>query len=392
MMVASGVLAQNATIKGNVKYEGEIAVGASVALLQNNSLVKGQYTDENGNYRFQGLDAGDYQIIASYSGNSDTIAVGGLGSSETRPARAIDIGTLSTDVIEVGGEPLVKQDEVTTGTNFSADDIKNGAIGRGIEGVVSQTAKVVTDPNGGQNIGGSRSNATEVYVDGMRVYSQNLPQSAMQNVEVITGGTPPWYGDVTSGVINITTKRPSSVHSFGGEAVTSEFLDGYGYNLAALNATGPILMKKDSAGNKQRPIMGYFVAGEFQYERVDRPVFGGVPVLKDGVLEDLQETPLQLAADGNQFQNRAYFVDNNDITTTKENPNNTRWSGRVNGRIDILPTDDIQLRVGGFFSRDPIEWLFTAQRNVCARSKPRAYYEPVSWVCTLPTDVYRRRR
>ncbi|MBL4741113.1 MAG: TonB-dependent receptor plug domain-containing protein, partial [Sneathiella sp.] len=90
------------------------------------------------------------------------------------------------------------------------------------------------------NVRGSRSSGTDVYIDGIKVRgSQNLPKSSIEQVSVITGGIPAQFGDVTGGVINITTKGASKEWFGGIEYVTSGFkngddvigLDKFGFNL-----------------------------------------------------------------------------------------------------------------------------------------------------------------
>ena len=86
------------------------------------------------------------------------------------------------------------------------------------------------------------------------------PKSAIEEVAVITGGLPANYGDATGGIISITTRGASSFFFGGIEAVSSGFkvgdnvygLDNYGYNLVEGILSGPLLMKKDSTGEKNR--------------------------------------------------------------------------------------------------------------------------------------------
>jgi outer membrane receptor protein involved in Fe transport len=63
--------------------------------------------------------------------------------------------------------------------------------------------------------------------------ANRLPQSGVEQVTTIVGGTPAQYGDATGGIISITTRGPSKrIFSGGLEVVTSEVLDPYGYNLS----------------------------------------------------------------------------------------------------------------------------------------------------------------
>lgn len=73
-----------------------------------------------------------------------------------------------------------------------------------------------------------------------------IPQSEIEQMQVITGGLEARYGDATGGLISLTTKGPSQVTSFGVEIETSQYLDPYGYNLASAYVSGPILKRKDN--------------------------------------------------------------------------------------------------------------------------------------------------
>ncbi|GIR58969.1 MAG: hypothetical protein CM15mP65_15500 [Crocinitomicaceae bacterium] len=81
----------------------------------------------------------------------------------------------------------------------------------------------------------------------------------------MTGGVPANFGDVTGGIISITTRGASRTYFGGVEAVTSGVklgddvygLDNNGFNLFEATLSGPLLMKRDSTGKKTDPILGF---------------------------------------------------------------------------------------------------------------------------------------
>ena len=90
------------------------------------------------------------------------------------------------------------------------------------------------DEGDGVNIRGSRGDATEYYIDGIKVRgSMGVPTSGIERT-VITGGVPAKYGDATGGIISVTTKGPSSKFSSGLEFETSSLFDDYNYNILGL--------------------------------------------------------------------------------------------------------------------------------------------------------------
>src|SRR5690606_39630513 len=81
-------------------------------------------------------------------------------------------------------------------------------------------------------------------VDGVKVASSSqlaVNQAAIQEQEMLIGTIPARYGDVQSGVISITTRSGGNDFFGSAEFVTSEALDSFGYNLAALSLGGPIV-------------------------------------------------------------------------------------------------------------------------------------------------------
>ena len=219
---------------------------------------------------------------------------------------------------------------------------------RGINQLAAIIPGVVQDERGGGlNVRGGRNNATVYYVDGVKVRGLNaLPQRSIEQLTVITGGTPAQYGDMIGGVVSITTAGPSYKLTGGGEILTSQFLDPYGYNLGALNLSGPLISKYDSAMDYRKPIVGFFIAGEANYQKDRSPSAIGVYQLTDDALQWYRENPLQLNDDGSFFIGTGNFVQPDQIENVKTNRFNTDFRWRFNTRVDIKPTDDIVVKIG----------------------------------------------
>ncbi len=72
----------------------------------------------------------------------------------------------------------------------------------------------ITNTMNGLNFRGSRSDAVNYYIDGIKVIGNpKIPQSAINQLTVYTGGLPANYGDVTGGIISIETKSSKSYAS-----------------------------------------------------------------------------------------------------------------------------------------------------------------------------------
>jgi len=71
---------------------------------------------------------------------------------------------------------------------------------------ISMTQTLLNTPGiNSVSIRGSRLDASSYYVDGIRVRGIDVPNSMIGTVQVITGGIPANYGDVTGGIILVTT-------------------------------------------------------------------------------------------------------------------------------------------------------------------------------------------
>ena len=254
--VSIAVAQSGGTIKGKMldKGNGEPLPFANVVLLKGGSQVAGTMTDFDGKFTFTALTPGKYNIQATYVGYQ-AIKVADVVVNAGRITFVPDIkassGSENLDefvVIEYE-VPLISKDQTSSGGTVTAEDIKK-MPGRTAASIAATVGGVYAKDDGSTdlNVRGSRSSGTDVYIDGIKVRgSQNLPKSAIEQVSVITGGIPAQFGDVTGGIVNITTKGASKEWFGGIEYVTSGFkdtpswtqLDKFGFNLLGWSLSGP---------------------------------------------------------------------------------------------------------------------------------------------------------
>ncbi|REK47496.1 MAG: TonB-dependent receptor, partial [Bacteroidetes bacterium] len=160
------------------------------------------------------------------------------------------------------------------------------------------------------------------------------------------------YGDATGGIISVTTRGPSKDFSGGVELATSELLDSYGYNLGAFDISGPIFTKKDSLGKKSgQPVAGFFIAGEYQYDKDPDPSAIPIYVVKPEILSSIEENPLRPAPTGLNFIHRAHYFTYDSLDEVKARPNVAAKNFRLNGKLDFRPAKNLNLTFGGSFDR-----------------------------------------
>lgn len=271
-------------------------IGATVKLAGYNI---GAVTDDNGNFIILNVDVGTYTVEASYIGYDTKKMTGVKVSVDQRTKLTFDLtvtGGIVTDVIIIEAERK-GIDVEQSGRIIDDQQIKNSGT-RGVNNIVSKTAGVIQDERGGSiNIRGGRSNESIVIVDGVETTNPLdgssrafVPNSLMQEISVLTGGFGAEYGNVLSGVINVSTKSGSDKYTGSVEAITDEFsgrwLDApiQGYNLYNVTFGGPLIPTK-----KLARVFNIFGSVERSFQRIsiNSWILSRLPtIVPDGKLKD----------------------------------------------------------------------------------------------------------
>jgi outer membrane receptor protein involved in Fe transport len=351
LLFCSTVFAQSdgGKIKGTVTDEsGEPVEFATVVIISNGIIKGGANTDENGEYSIAPVEPGTYEVRASFAGNNIVASGITVGANKTVAVPlAIETGV---ELKEVTITETIPIDNTTTGGSISGADVQNIGI-RNVNSLAAIVPGVYQSDDGDAiNMRGGRSSSTVYFVDGVKVRGTlNLPQKSIGQLSVITGGTPAEYGDVIGGIISVTTSSPSYDLTGGLELLSSQFLDPYGYNLIGINLSGPIITKYVDSIDYNKPILGFFIAGEGEIQKDQDPAQGGFAHLKSENYTDFQTNPLTLDESGNFFLQRGNFVDSSMVYTSKYKLNNNGRTIRVNGRLDFQPAENIIVKFGGGF-------------------------------------------
>ncbi len=138
--------ASGAVLEGRITDNaGEPLIGASVKIIQANEIVAGVVTDIDGHYRVD-VDPGTYTIEVSYTGYTTYQTTDILAGT----------GVKYVDCVLTEGASLLEV--VVTGYGMAAHSLLTGKV-----------AGIVALDGGDVNIKGSRSTATNYYIDGIRV-------------------------------------------------------------------------------------------------------------------------------------------------------------------------------------------------------------------------------
>ena len=338
------------SIKGTVKDKrtGEVIPFATVIVKDKDVVIATGTTDFDGKYNINPVNAGVYNLTCNFIGYAD-FNLNGVTVYSGKP-KVINFNmtvesTMIQEVTVTAQEELIETGK--TSDIVSSEEIKNLPY-RNLSQIVGTTAGVFQqDGSGSFNVRGSRSSTNVIFIDGVKVRGDvNLPRDAILQTEVITGGVPAQYGDVTGGVISTTTKGPAPYYFGSSEILTSSVFDPYHYNLGALTLGGPIIRNKKTG----QPIVGFLLASEFQYNRDGSPRSLTTWKVNDDKLAELQANPLVPASSGFGVLNAADFLTQSDLSSQNYRENVARTAVRVSGNLKFVTSEKTTLTIGGRYN------------------------------------------
>ena len=338
------------SIKGTVKDKrtGEVIPFATVIVKDKDVVIATGTTDFDGKYNINPVNAGVYNLTCNFIGYAD-FNLNGVTVYSGKP-KVVNFNmtvesTMIQEVTVTAQEELIETGK--TSEIVSSEEIKNLPY-RNLSQIVGTTAGVFQqDGSGSFNVRGSRSSTNVIFIDGVKVRGDvNLPRDAILQTEVITGGVPAQYGDVTGGVISTTTKGPAPYYFGSSEILTSSVFDPYHYNLGALTLGGPIIRNKKTG----QPIVGFLLASEFQYNRDGSPRSLTTWKVNDDKLAELQANPLVPASSGFGVLNAADFLTQEDLSPQNYRENVARTAVRVSGNLKFVTSEKTTLTIGGRYN------------------------------------------
>ena len=352
------------TLKGTITDfdNGEPLPFASIVLFLNGNQVSGTNTDFDGKYTIKPISPGSYDVLISFVGYQPKRITGvKIVANKIHFVDAdISAGIMvqEAEVVEYA-VPLIDKDAGASGGTVSREDIDK-LPGRSATSIATTVAGASTaGTGGGISIRGARTSSTWIYIDGIKIRgSSALPKSAIEEVQVVTGGIPANIGDATGGVINISLRSSSRTWFGGGEIISSGVpvgekvygLDKFGYNLAEGVASGPIIFRKDENGEKTDPLLGLFLAGNITYQKDPRPTFGGVNRITDSARDSLIANPLRQnissAGEINGALYNADFLTSDDFEKVDTRMNVSSQSANIVAKFDVNTNETTTLTFG----------------------------------------------
>ncbi|MBK7140465.1 MAG: TonB-dependent receptor [bacterium] len=339
----------------------EPLVGVSVSVV---GTTMGAMTNEDGQYNIMNVPVGTYVLKLTAVGyatveisNVEVSADLATYQNETMSSQATDLGK----TIQVTTErPLVLKDKTTTVNIVKRDELLAMPT-RGFDQVVGIQNSVVRmqsnvdvrqrgqrEPVGGTgselNLRGGRPSEVAYYVDGFSQQdpltgnsTTNINNNAIKEVQVTSGAFSAEYGNVASGIVNVTTNSGSNEYHGNAEIVTDNLVGSsrsYDNNYYSADFGGPI------PGTEK----GYFfLSGEKRWLGDREP--------SSRTDEIWEEYGLSERFDG-----------------TRRLPNNSLDGYSLQGKIDYNFTPNLKLGLSGNGSRDKWQefrqiFLFIPEHN-----------------------------
>ncbi len=327
-----------------------------------NILVGGNVTDYDGNYLVKPLDPGYYKVLVVYQGY-DSVMITGVqvipgtvtsgqnftmkkpSGKELKGVTVVEYRKKLVNIDNPGARVMDATDIAKVPTNSVADLV---SVGSG-----AYQSRRGSDVN----MGGARTSGTQYIIDGVMVQGTvgiNMSQSSVEQLEVITSGIPANYGDVSGGVVNITTR--GAAPKLTGNVHLQHSIDGYNNNLVNFSIAGPIFKKKIAGDSThaatKKNILGFSLSGDYYLDHDRYPTYDKQYVVKGDVLKKLLANPLHVSTDngGNPiFNYSSAYISMDDLEKVKIRPHNVTEEVRVNGKLDFAVAENMHIAAGGTF-------------------------------------------
>ena len=330
-------------LKGKITDDtGETVPFANVIVEKGGTQVGGTSSDFDGNYDINPIPPGTYDLKASCIGynafvvKNIVIPANKITFYDIKmTSGAINIGEVTIVDYEI---PLISKDNTTQGASITSEEIAKLPV-RSAEGVAASVGGVFSSDGEVGSIRGSREGAV-YYIDGVKVIgSTSVPQSAIDQVDVILGGTPAMYGDAMGGIINMTTKGPSRTWGGGIEAEYS--IDGYGHARLGGSLQGPLIKSRK---DDKEALLGFFLAFDITHNKYGYSSAVGYWRAKDEYMDYIRTNPLTI---GNGTNATASYTQRDDLFHSRFLNNTTNQSVNLSGKIDVRTGKTTNLTIGG---------------------------------------------
>ena len=303
LLLATNVVAfAQGTLKGTVMNgtTKEPEPFVNVIVLQNGEQKGGATTDFDGNYTIKPLAPGNYDVKVTAVGMGTVLLKGvPVKASGFSYAETITLETTSKTLDEVKivdhKIPLVDKGNPESGQRVSKEDIQRMSS-NSVDAIVAVTTAGVGYSDGGTGTARGEDNMVTYVGNARKNTGVSVPKEAIEEIQVILGGTPARYGEAIGGTQIITLRPPSNLYH--GSLRYETYLDYRLYNRLSAYLSGPIVTiqpkAEDGTAGAKRTLLGFRLSGMGQYAHTQayRPNERLYQVVNDEKREEMEQNPL----------------------------------------------------------------------------------------------------
>ncbi len=340
-------------LKGKVvDSNGDGLIGATVQVMGTSRGA--MVSNPDGSYTVVNIVAGEYDVKYSMVGYGEVTRRVNISADKTTTLNV----TLSDEDIQMEGftveanRELVNKTDIGNMTSYDSESITQSAR-QNVNAVVNLSAGVTSD-GGGFIIRGSRSNDTQIRVDGMDVSNQftggygatgsgyfpMVSSYAVSELQVLTGGFSAEYGEAMGGIVNTVVQTGRQDRYEGFLRWTTD--------VPALFGSQHSSIEVQEQGNKLEPVEagdGAKLLGN-QNQDFEFGTGGPIPYIPKATFYLTGSHKYQ------NYSSRSYDITDPWGINWGHNENNRSWVKFIAGRLDFGITQDIRLLVG-------LEWGMT---------------------------------
>jgi len=382
LLIAGALSAQSSGIKVHIidKATKLPVPFAQVVAEQGDRQVTAGMTDDKGYAELKPIDPGTYNVRAQEEGYNDYVLSGiivhqdELEHVEMVMASKADT-SIKTVVITRYRVPLINT-RTETGTVMDSADIHSRAA-TDINSIAQDAPGVHSSDVGGElSFRGARTDATQYIIDGQKVTQDqaigSIPIGLLGQEQVITGGIPAKYGDVTGGIVEINTIAGAD-HYFGSvQGTTSNLFNSYDNNDVNWSVGGPIWSKTDSNKTKTT-LVDFIFGGDYLFQRDQNPSFINPTYANQSTLNQLEANPITPEPGGIGFYNSADFVTSNGMETQTWHQNDAQDQVSLTGKLNFHVSNTVKVTVGGSYQYQVAQELYGNAGNLQGNGEPDYY-------------------
>ena len=183
----------------------------------------GAATDVEGYYAILNIQPGSYSVKASFIGSkAETITDVRVFIDRTTNVNFTleETSIVGEEVVVVAEREKIKTDVSYTQTSIDIKDMEAIPASPDIREVLSFAPGVYRNDRGQIEIRGGQMDEVGVYMDDISMQNSrtgvgvlNMPQSAIQEIQILRGGFSAEYGQAQAGIINIVTRQSQTNYS-----------------------------------------------------------------------------------------------------------------------------------------------------------------------------------